>query len=117
MYFRHCSKPHPHLEIVSVQRNPNAEVLRMCVMPSTISAFSLDRGSSAEFLHLKEWSKTETRDVKGNFLGKAVTMDVPLLKSAIHKDVASAACSSSEECFSDWSVSSSGVGNVCHTPG
>ncbi|KAG5610562.1 hypothetical protein H5410_021843 [Solanum commersonii] len=89
MNFRDRDMPHPFLEIVGDQQNPNAKVLLLEVQPPAIGVFSLVSGTFDEFLLLKKWSKMDTKDVMRNFLSKATCMKVPLLKSSIHHDVAS----------------------------
>lgn len=44
-------------------------------------------------------------------------MNVPLLKSAIHKEIALAESSHPTGCLSNWSVPSCRFGNVCYTSG
>ncbi|KAH0769088.1 hypothetical protein KY290_013069 [Solanum tuberosum] len=51
-----------------------------------------------------------------NFSSKATRMKVPLLKSAIHHDVASSNSSHFDGSFNNWSVPSSKFGNVFYTP-
>ncbi|KAG5610463.1 hypothetical protein H5410_021744 [Solanum commersonii] len=74
-------------------------------------------GHMMNSLLLKEWSKMDTKDIMRNFSSKATSMKVPLLKSAIHHDVASSKSSHSDGSFNNWSVPSSNFGNVCYTPG
>ncbi|KAK4721487.1 hypothetical protein R3W88_011720 [Solanum pinnatisectum] len=100
MHFCDKDSPHSLLEIVGDdQQNPNANV------------FSLVSGTYDESLLLKEWSKMDTKDVMRNFSSKATCMKVPLLKSAIHHDVASSKSSHSDGSFNYWSVPSSNFGN------
>ncbi|KAK4737480.1 hypothetical protein R3W88_001177 [Solanum pinnatisectum] len=53
----------------------------------------------------------DTKDVMRNFLRKATSMKVPLLKSAIHHDAASSKSSHSDGSFNNWRVPSSNFGN------
>ncbi|KAG5595048.1 hypothetical protein H5410_036280 [Solanum commersonii] len=50
---------------------------------------------------LKEWSKMDTKYVMRNFSSKDTSMKVPLLKSAIHHDVASSKSSHSDGSFNN----------------
>ncbi|KAK4706758.1 hypothetical protein R3W88_033667 [Solanum pinnatisectum] len=101
MHFRDRGSPHPLLEIVGDdQQNPNVKVLLLEVHSPDIGVFSFVK-----------WSKMDIKDVMRNFSSKAIRIKVPLLKSAIHHDVASSKCSNSDGSFNNWSVPSSNFGN------
>ncbi|KAG5627463.1 hypothetical protein H5410_012681 [Solanum commersonii] len=111
MHLRNRDLPHPLLEIVGHQQNPNAKVLLLEVQPPAIGVFSLVSGAYDESLLLKEWSKMDTKDVMRNFSSKATSMKVPLLKSVIHHDATSSKSSHSNGSFNNWRVPSSNFGN------
>ncbi|KAH0748622.1 hypothetical protein KY290_027854 [Solanum tuberosum] len=55
MHFRDLYSPHPLLEVVGDQQNPNVKVLLLKVQPPAIGVFSPVSGTSDESLLLKEW--------------------------------------------------------------
>lgn len=82
----------------------------MKVLPPAIGSFSLNRGLFFEALHLKELSQVETKDLPGNLSGYII-MNIPLLKSSIHKGITPTKYSSPKGYLRNWRVPSSSFGN------
>ena len=66
MHFHVLDMPHPFLEIVGDQQNPNAKVLLLKVLPPSIGIFSLVSVTFDESPP-KEMVKMNTKSVMKNF--------------------------------------------------